>query len=827
MGLGTKKRWRIGGRNKSKSKKDKDDAATTAPSTPESSDDSHGSGEDCNDTQLDVEVPVPMSDVDDSDDSDDDLYLDKDKDVERSIDKIANLPEPPTIPITPCYDDNDTNDQYSSLPTKQLHEFSGNNSNIDDYSDEEDRSNYEEDMERHRKELRTSPFMSEVLHKIEEESHPQCDADNDNEVVINKKSNANSDEKKESVTSDDEKKNSILHDKSGAGPTPQRPKQVFKKVTPKTIYRDKEGNIIHLPPPRKLSKELCKIVATDHYSGTEFLRALERLSEWAHTQDTTLLKHFLTYGGVVKVVDFLREQVDDPRCEGDFLMECIHKACDVICNVCFVGKHGINEDIAVVNATVVVKYEGIEALLLASNQYNESNRNNRLALKASEGVWNAIMNVYCNAEAAINKNSVDHPIAAETIANVFNTYYRITYHGYVTKDEFKQMDILTHCLDVFKGDVTCSESDEELLEEAVSFFYGCHEKGLFTESSDYERILPLCVMGLREFAQDNANIREWATKLLDGACSNIRKKETIMMAEGAIEALAPFLTSKDIDAKEKDDLRKLIRKIIAASGLVPEVVNNQVMYDPSVKPMECVLIGKELNNNDSVSDDNCFPRNDEDVEKGIDSKVSTPPPPPPLNVNREGNNTPVDDSPSDLNMAMTTPIAGRRVSEKQELYEWVIESERLNLFSWRKENLIKTRSRVMKDIYATVPEIEGDGFEPHLIDWCCKKLISTDVAGHINKSIQRHIGKEENLSFSYADDSTLPVCYPELQGNIDIDKLHHSQWWINTWEKRCNKCSNEILVPIILYMNGIAINNSGQATLTPLNMTLGIFNTLT
>lgn len=215
--------------------------------------------------------------------------------------------------------------------------------------------------------------------------------------------------------------------------------------------------------------------------------------------------------------------------------------------------------------------------------YNESNKNHPLALKASEGVWNAIMNVYCNAEAAITKTismlvldaglqmlarigSVDHPIAAETIANVFNTFYRITYHNYLTRDEFRQMNILTHCLDIFKRDVvTSSEGDEELLEEAISFLHGCHEKGLFvTQSADYERVLPLCVMGLREYARDNANIREWATKLLDGACSNVHKKETIMLAEGAIEALAPFLTSEDVDAAEKDVMRKLIRKIVAA-----------------------------------------------------------------------------------------------------------------------------------------------------------------------------------------------------------------------------------------------------------------------
>ncbi|VEU36431.1 unnamed protein product [Pseudo-nitzschia multistriata] len=592
MGLGTKKRWRIPRRSKSKSKAKKEsDDDDAFPTSSESSDEDPSVLEE-------KALPASMSDVEDSD-SDDDLYLDND--IDKSLDKIADLPKPPpTIPASDFGDpgnnvkgtnSNTKNDEnhdihiivhskqqsdhnlYNIVRSNQQRDIIDDDDFSDSDSDDEEFSNYEEDMERHRQETRSSPFMSDVLHKIEEESHDDIDR-------------RNSEDSK--GQSNEEQSKSPNNDNTDEAGPPQNPKQADKtakkqkhKTAKKRVYKDRAGNPLILPSHRELSKELCKIVATDHYSGAEFLRALERLAEWAHTQDTNLLKHFLTYGGVVKVVDFLREQIEDPRCEGEFLMECIHKACDVICNVCFVGKFGINEDIAVVNATVVVKYEGIETLLMASNEYNEANKDHPLALKAAEGVWNAIMNVYCNAETAMTKKlsmlvldaglqmlarigSVDHPVAAETIANVFNTFYRITYHGYVTNEEFQKLDILTHCLDVFKRDVTSSDGDEELLEEAISFFYGCHEKTLFGKSSDYERVLPLCVMGLREFAYDNANIREWATKLLDGACSNIQKKETIMMAEGAIEALAPLLTAKDVDTAEKDEVRKLIRKIIAA-----------------------------------------------------------------------------------------------------------------------------------------------------------------------------------------------------------------------------------------------------------------------
>jgi len=561
----TKKRWRIGGkRNKSNSKDcSVEDDSGTASTTPESSDRSNDSHESCEEHNVVNELlSTVMSEVDDSDSDDDDLYLDNDNDP-KDTDEIT-APLKASQPTNDgdddgCVDDEDERSN-SNCPNIELEA-----SNIDDHGndDHEDRdNNYKDDMKRHKKELGNSPHFSKELANIseEQESHYTCDTDGD-DAKFNIDSAGHDDD-------------------YDIAPKTEIVDRVVSR-RPEEIYRNKDGEEIILPSFKKLSKELCKIVATEHYSGQESLRTLDKLSEWAHTQDSNLLKHFLTYGGVVKVVDFLNEQIEDDACEGDYLMESIHKAADVICNVCFVGKHGINEDIAVVNATVVVKYGGIQTLLLASDAYTRSNnKNDRLALKAAEGVWNAIMNVYCNAEAAVTKRdsllvldasvemmssvgSIDDPIAAETLANVFNSLYRITYHDFVTKEEFQQKEILKHCLGVFKRDVTSSEGDEELLEEVMSFLYGCHEMNLFDKGADYERVLPLCVMGLREFAHANDNIRQWATKLLDGACSNIEKKESMMMAEGAIEVLAPFLTSKDIDAAEKEELRNLIRKIVA------------------------------------------------------------------------------------------------------------------------------------------------------------------------------------------------------------------------------------------------------------------------
>lgn len=638
-----KKRWRIGGiRSKSKSKdiaKEVDEDHTD-PTTPESSScslevGSNGSQEDL---QNLADLPPAMSEVDDSDSDDEDLYLESTNDRNDGDDNNLNNHQSSYTRAAQPRDDSYNSDSSFEEDMKRHRKerrssphFSKELAKIAEDSDEIDNANpfdggYDKNsFDDSNKSSSNNPFDDD------DDDDYKCPFEvfknkNKNKSSNNKGSNNNlfgDDDEDEYKSPFDDYENSNSKKSNSSNPfgddeddykspfdnnqssnnsnnpfgedddnieeaLPPKKAQPIVAATPiqEKEPTDDEEEKIELPTHKELSKTLCKIVATEHYSGRESLFALEQLSKWAHTQESNLLKHFLTYGGVVKVIDYLDEQIDaagaKPPRPGDFLLKAIHKAADVICNVCFVGKHGINEDIAIVNATVVVKYGGIETLLRASDCYNKSHaKNDPIALKAVEGIWNAIMNVYCNAEAAVTKEisimvvdaaveimsgigSVDHAIATETLANVFNSLYRITYHGFVSKEEFQQKKLLTHCLNVFKRDVTTSsEGDEELLEEAISFLYGCHEKCLLRKGSDYESVLPLCVLGLREFAEDNENIREWASKLLDGACSNIENRSSIMMAEGAIEVIAPFLTFKEVDEEDKEFMRNLIRKIVA------------------------------------------------------------------------------------------------------------------------------------------------------------------------------------------------------------------------------------------------------------------------
>ena len=85
--------------------------------------------------------------------------------------------------------------------------------------------------------------------------------------------------------------------------------------------------------------------------------------------------------------------------------------------------------------------------------------------------------------------------------------------------------------------------------------------------------------------------------------------------------------------------------------------------------------------------------------------------------------------------------------------------------------------------------------------------------------------KEENFSFPLSDTPFLPKEF-ELQNDVPITELHHGRWWTESWKSLCTE-SDQILVPIIFYMDGISIDSKANLTLTPLNMTLGIFNTET
>ena len=157
--------------------------------------------------------------------------------------------------------------------------------------------------------------------------------------------------------------------------------------------------------------------------------------------------------------------------------------------------------------------------------------------------------------------SVDGSVASSTLCNVFVILLDIVSNDYVTKKYLQDNDILSECLLVFKTDDVWTCQGEELLRSATHFFRWCCFKNLLDKSSDYETILPLLVMVLKEYPS-NSTIRNAAVHILHSACSLVTDKK-IIERSGTVEVLGALLKSEDINEEAKNKVRTLTNKITA------------------------------------------------------------------------------------------------------------------------------------------------------------------------------------------------------------------------------------------------------------------------
>eukprot|EP00536_Pseudo-nitzschia_multiseries_P006128 jgi/Psemu1/14525/gm1.14525_g len=111
-------------------------------------------------------------------------------------------------------------------------------------------------------------------------------------------------------------------------------------------------------------------------------------------------------------------------------------------------------------------------------------------------------------------------------------------------------------------------------------------------------------------------------------------------------------------------------------------------------------------------------------------------------------------------------------------------------------------------------------FYPHILNWLPDNKPTQVYVCSFKDAIysllsDQQLMREENLSFPGYSTTLSPDNPHSL-----ISELHHGSWWKASWKEICNPNSQEILVPIIFYMDGISLDAHGRLTLTPLNMTL-------
>ena len=165
------------------------------------------------------------------------------------------------------------------------------------------------------------------------------------------------------------------------------------------------------------------------------------------------------------------------------------------------------------------------------------------------------------------------------------------------------------------------------------------------------------------------------------------------------------------------------------------------------------------------------------------------------------------------------------------IFSWAIRSQNRTGFDFKSFHSPRSRTKILMEAQSIInPDNKPNSFIPTTIKWLPdNKAVDVYVRSFQSALIallsKRELFQERNISLPNIDS---PFSYKNNPEVDVISELHHGTWWANSWkDSGCSPENNEMLVPIILYMDGISLDANGRLTLTPLNMTLGIFNTVT
>ena len=178
------------------------------------------------------------------------------------------------------------------------------------------------------------------------------------------------------------------------------------------------------------------------------------------------------------------------------------------------------------------------------------------------------------------------------------------------------------------------------------------------------------------------------------------------------------------------------------------------------------------------------------------------------------------------------------------IFRWAIKAQKRIGFSFSDLDEPRERATALKETRKCVrmPETK---FKTVVINWLPShkpvQLFIRTFRDSLNSLLTNtNLVKENNFSFPHPSVPYIGKNFSQASGETLISELHHGTWWIDSWKKNCTLADidvydesidhneqgeyKEILVPIILYMDGISLDSHGRLSLTPLNMTLGIFN---
>ena len=205
--------------------------------------------------------------------------------------------------------------------------------------------------------------------------------------------------------------------------------EVKQEAKQEEEQEDEEKDPSTIPSPLELSAELCKLVFGSKKNSYDERRAafhsLVALEGWVEMKDSAFFKHFLAYGGMVKVLDFLQKILEEEKEHSlekepkekyryRVAIEYIRLCSNIIIGICGVDETESDQQdeqnkpihvsvspqfLVRVSATIAMDYGGINTMLKASSlcsrfckkEKSLSDDDAEAALEACEKAWKAIV----------------------------------------------------------------------------------------------------------------------------------------------------------------------------------------------------------------------------------------------------------------------------------------------------------------------------------------------------------------------------------------------------------------------------------------------------
>jgi hypothetical protein len=226
-----------------------------------------------------------------------------------------------------------------------------------------------------------------------------------------------------------------------------------------------------------------------------------------------------------------------------------------------------------------------------------------------------------------------------------------------------------------------------------------------------------------------------------------------------------------------------------------------------------------------------------DTPHQLASAASEPPPGSLLErwINQQNDTTIIPEIPpdplieSDLGLLRIQHTFGLSLAAVKAVKRWAHESTlNRSMIFISKPN---TRAKQLKLIQRAMGIKHDDSFQEIAIDWLPEKKKRPIHVRTFRDCLYELLSNEElvgpngeNISLPHPTDPyrSKPDVVPEF-----ASEMHHGWWWMQTQSELCRRQNNEILVPIIGYMDGVSTDTNDRLPVTPLNITLGIFNTET